>query len=864
MFDVWNDASLSRLIGRFEGPDDALAAMRRNSVLVLPAGWAAEAPLRIDVVAAGVVTAGGMVDLILGPAVETMTLSGPGTVRVWTEAPATRVTAGEGTLVLTGGAGRDIATGGAGADLLSGGAGDDVLRGGGGDDILLSGTGRDQIAGGDGDDILIAHGTRATLTGGAGADDFVIDLDRAGTVILSDFDAGTGDRMILRTAGGDPLAGAVLRMQDSGQAVLTRGGAEVLIPQGDVAAFLAAAGAGRAPAFDSLAAFLDSGIAPFVDSVRIDGRLWHRRAGDPPHDDHKAQDADGNWWSPDYLVVVAAGQSNMVGAGSGGDMTLSGNVAAWDWVNGAIIAADYAAAPAGGDARSGTALRNTLYFPFAEALSAAEDRPVLVIARPVSGSRIDTWLETGAGTHWHALEAEIARALAAAGQAAVDVFLWHQGESDWPMPVTDYRAAFEALLAQVRGADWAGAGMDILVGELSRLGVNAAQNAALQAVEIAETDPDLAFVSSVGLTAMDASGVHFDGPSLVAFGLRYFAMWQAMQAGTPPAPNSAPTRAPDAAPPAAITLAEGEDLTLALAHLFADAEGDALWFYGHIDRRGIYMTGTTEGGITLSPGYDAAGRYVLTVTATDGQLDGAQIAIALTVTDAAPGVAVYTGGDFATPVESFATLARAIAAGGGRGIDILRPEAIGPVETIAADALTLRGAAGLSGAFLLGEGVLRLSLAGEADFAATGHAGDNRIIGNAGANALSGGAGRDHLDGGAGADVVAGGAGDDRILGGAGDDILSGGTGADVIAGGAGADVFLFAAGDGRMTVQDYGAGDLIRIAGLGGVADGAAFLAAARAMDSAGRAILDFGTDRIVIDGMTVAQLQAGMFDIV
>ena len=93
MFDVWNDASLSRLIGRFTDIDGALAAMRRNSVLALPQDWVQSLPFRIEVAAAGLLATGGRVDLILGAGVEVMTLSGPATFHVRTEGTATRVTA---------------------------------------------------------------------------------------------------------------------------------------------------------------------------------------------------------------------------------------------------------------------------------------------------------------------------------------------------------------------------------------------------------------------------------------------------------------------------------------------------------------------------------------------------------------------------------------------------------------------------------------------------------------------------------------------------------------------------------------------------------------------------------------------------
>lgn len=125
----------------------------------------------------------------------------------------------------------------------------------------------------------------------------------------------------------------------------------------------------------------------------------------------------------------------------------------------------------------------------------------------------------------------------------------------------------------------------------------------------------------------------------------------------------------------------------------------------------------------------------------------------------------------------------------------------------------------------------------------TGNAGANRLTGRGGADALDGGAGRDklfggggedalwgrngadRLQGGAGADALRGGAGRDLLLGGGGADLLVGGGGADTLRGGpgqdtlrggAGADRFVFAPGDGRDLVLDFGPGDAFDLSQAG------------------------------------------------
>lgn len=94
-----------------------------------------------------------------------------------------------------------------------------------------------------------------------------------------------------------------------------------------------------------------------------------------------------------------------------------------------------------------------------------------------------------------------------------------------------------------------------------------------------------------------------------------------------------------------------------------------------------------------------------------------------------------------------------------------------------------------------------VALLGRRDLSALGEEGANHLWGNAGANRLEGRGGPDWLEGGRGADT---------LLGGAGEDTLLGGRGADVLTGGADADTFVFAPRDGRDTVTDFEAADVL------------------------------------------------------
>jgi hypothetical protein len=600
------------------------------------------------------------------------------------------------------------------------------------------------------------------------------------------------------------------------------------------------------PSYADAAAFLASPPPAGTTAVSIGGVVYEARAAEPPHADHKLRDAGGQWWSPDYLVVAAAGQSNMVGGRTGGDTTLSGNVMIWDAANAEVDRFAYV----GG--------RNNLYLPFAEELAAETGRPVLVVARPVSGSRIESWMEGAA--NWEALERDIAAALAAVGQDGVDAVLWHQGEANSTMATATYIAHVEALVAQVRGASWGGAETAVLIGELSREGRHQAQNAALQILELTETDPFLAFVSSVGLTSAERDGVHFDGPSLVAFGLRYFDAWAEMIAGTPAPPNTAPILGAAAPTGLHLTLVEGQTLWLPMDGWFADAEGDDLWHYGTVSRRSVALIEPGPGGLWLNPGFDAAGTHTLRIYASDGELDGAALFVTVTVLDAAPGVSIFSNSSFTTLTAQAATLAAAqVGLAANRGIEILSQAALAPGgDVVRVEALTLRAGDGIAGTLTLAEPATRLTLQGEARLDVVGNGRDNLIHGNEAGNRLTGEAGRDRLHGNGGDDLLIGGAGDDQLNGGAGQDRLIGGAGRDQVWGQGGADVFVFEAGGGDLRVIDFADGlDRIEIAGFH-LAGLEALLAAARETQSSTGLTIQIGADRLILDGMTLAQLSA------
>ncbi|WP_148169570.1 S8 family serine peptidase [Pseudomonas chlororaphis] len=83
-------------------------------------------------------------------------------------------------------------------ETLVGGRGNDTLKGGDGKDRLEGGQGSDILEGGAGKDLLMG-GTGDRLSGGSEADIFLIEDDGPGVVTIVDFNAASGDSLVLRS-----------------------------------------------------------------------------------------------------------------------------------------------------------------------------------------------------------------------------------------------------------------------------------------------------------------------------------------------------------------------------------------------------------------------------------------------------------------------------------------------------------------------------------------------------------------------------------------------------------------------------------------------------------------------------------------
>ncbi len=105
---------------------------------------------------------------------------------------------------------------------------------------------------------------------------------------------------------------------------------------------------------------------------------------------------------------------------------------------------------------------------------------------------------------------------------------------------------------------------------------------------------------------------------------------------------------------------------------------------------------------------------------------------------------------------------------------------------------------------------------------------DDDLVGGVFSDNISGRGGDDNIFGGASSDFLSGGAGDDRLDGGAGNDVLTAGGGVDTLIGGAGADTFIFGGANGVVIVEDFDVAEDVLHLSASGIADFAAFQAAA------------------------------------
>ena len=227
---------------------------------------------------------------------------------------------------------------------------------------------------------------------------------------------------------------------------------------------------------------------------------------------------------------LLAGQSNMAGRG---DLTAENALSApgclmlrmgrWQPMS-EPVNVDRAVLP-GASPRSGACLASS----FAARYAAGHSCQAGLIPCADGGTTIAQW-QPGQPLFDHA----VMQAKLAARTSALQAILWHQGESDCLEPAQP--DAYPALFLRTMRAFRAElGGLPILVGELGypENGFTGTPAAPLRAFNarlpaLAAQLPGCAVVSAAGLTCR-GDGLHFDTPSLRAFGLRYLDALDSLQ-----------------------------------------------------------------------------------------------------------------------------------------------------------------------------------------------------------------------------------------------------------------------------------------------------------------------------------------------
>lgn len=254
------------------------------------------------------------------------------------------------------------------------------------------------------------------------------------------------------------------------------------------------------------------------------------------------------------LVIVASGQSNMDGAGDGGEMPGENSlVQMFDLTTRAFRAVSYTTPIDRKNVNNGATMKipsavgkNNLAFSFCHAAFEETGRPVYLIIVSNGGTHIGRWVgsdqDSVAGYEgpwgpvgtakplYVELKAAVEEALQIIGASKIDAFLWHQGETKRPgfESPSDYEADFSALRTQLAAETWWSDSTQLIAGEqiIGSYYRNAENYNDIWRAFNDNGDPRIKAVSQEGL-AMNAvvsapDSVHFDGASLYELGRRYW------------------------------------------------------------------------------------------------------------------------------------------------------------------------------------------------------------------------------------------------------------------------------------------------------------------------------------------------------
>lgn len=226
------------------------------------------------------------------------------------------------------------------------------------------------------------------------------------------------------------------------------------------------------------------------------------------------------------LKVLALGQSNMSGRGSGGRSPLECDPRVEVWNNTNEQGADgtaFVAPPDFGnspwDANGGNNL--ALWFCHRASQELQDDVRLVLVSK--GGTTLAEWSSSGT------MYTEASGVHAVSGLGPADVLLWHQGESDRPsadggtgISTTDYKTNFLAMLSSLQSDGLLAVGSPTIVGGLY---LPTAGNIDTALQELASENDDIYYAGITDLQSSD--GIHFSGASLYHLGLyRYWDQYR--------------------------------------------------------------------------------------------------------------------------------------------------------------------------------------------------------------------------------------------------------------------------------------------------------------------------------------------------
>lgn len=219
------------------------------------------------------------------------------------------------------------------------------------------------------------------------------------------------------------------------------------------------------------------------------------------------------------LTILATGQSNACGRGTGGPSPLTANPLVQVWNNANELISDgnaFIAVPGFGNPpwHSGGANNMFLWFAHKAASELNTDVRLVLVCR---GARsLETWGEGGE------LYTAMKRIYQLTGDPPADVFLWHQGESDIDESACWYKTKFLNLLARMRADGLLKYDAPAIVGTIAEDGEDLAAEIAFNnnLYDLALAHPDILFVNADDIPLHDTK--HFSGWGLYHLGIKYW------------------------------------------------------------------------------------------------------------------------------------------------------------------------------------------------------------------------------------------------------------------------------------------------------------------------------------------------------